>query len=245
MPDRANVNIPKLTAFLIDSSYINEQLDSIHKSFERGACSTYNPIVELFIRHAPAPNATIKDLVKVQAPPFLVIDSNSFKQDALWYIHGYASNSDVINGDVENENVIWKIRVKTSCIPVTFYNYQFGNVSIVEDLVNCGVQFPINEHYKQPIIWDIGNWDVQRDVWITAEPHEIEYSSDNSKVKLKNDDLAHSKGLVNSWTTPQIANRIKLTNGQTHQFADGSVALKLKYNPNFKWPEYKRPEGSL
>ncbi|TRX90385.1 hypothetical protein FHL15_008750 [Xylaria flabelliformis] len=57
--------------------------------------------------------------------------------------------------------------------------------------------------------------------------------------------LAETVGLVNEWSTLTNLRSWKKPDGTKRQFPEGSIELWLKYDPDFDWPEYKWPEGSL
>lgn len=240
--------VPRLTAYLT-ADLANDALDDIHRRFERGACARFNPSVELFI--APSPTTTsLQDIVwshKASTPaPFLVIDQHTPRDRAVWYVQGLATPDDVADGDAQNTNVVWRIRVKIECVPETFINYEFGGMSMAEDLLNCGVVFPLTETFTQPRVWDVGGgWSAyNQTVWVTADADEIDYNEDNGAARLK-DHIAKENGLLNSWTKPLSPKPIKLSNGHIHRFSPSSVVLQCRFNPDHPWPPYKRLDGSL
>lgn len=236
--------VPQLTAYLT-ANLSRTTLDDIHQRFERGACSRFNPSVELFI--TPAPANALHEILRsnTHKAPFLVIDENTPQDKAVWYVQGFATPDDVADGDVQNTNVVWRIRMKIECVPETFINYEFAGMSMAEDLLNCGVDFPLTESFTQPRIWDVGGgWSAyNQSVWVTADADEVQYN-DNGTARLK-DHIAKENGLLNNWTKPLPPKPIKLSNGQIHRFSPTSVVLQLRFNPDHPWPPYKRLEGSL
>lgn len=241
--------VPQLTAYLT-ADLSSDALDDIHRRFERVACARFNPSVELFIAPGPGPTTTAnshQDLVRWHnsSTPFLVIDERTMRDRAVWYVQGLATPDDVADGDAQNTNVVWRIRVKIECVPETFINYEFGGMSMAEDLLNCGVVFPLTETFTQPRVWDVGGgWSAyNQTVWVTADPDEVEYN-DAGAARLKQY-IARENGLLNSWTKPLPPKPIKLANGQVHRFPPSAVVLQLRFNPDHPWPPYKRLEGSL
>jgi hypothetical protein len=131
-------------------------------------------------------------------------------------------------------------------------------MSISEDLSNCDVDFPLKESFKQPTIAcedDDGEEWWFTDVWVTAEPGEFETSTDKKilsnfaprpkKVARLKQDIAKKSGLTNPWTFMGKADAVEMPDGSKKTFPKGSVTLQVEYVPDFPWPEYKWPEGSL
>ncbi|KAI0114275.1 hypothetical protein F4776DRAFT_638962 [Hypoxylon sp. NC0597] len=261
-----NINIPRLNAYLL-KDLSDDELKAFKKTFEFGTYAPFSTMLELVIKKAPEdylnkPHSYIrrKEDEAGRTEPFVLIDEQAVLQDAVWYVDHFANEDEVDDGEAESTAVLWQILVKTDCLPITYVNYDIGNMSIQEDLGNCGVDLPAPEDYEQPEVWgsgglDIGDFRNSQNAWVTAEPGEFEESTDESlrktyspmpdRVARLKDDVAKQIGVKSRWTICQKAQPKKLPDGTTKEFPEGSVVLQLTYDPDFSWPPYKWPEGSL
>ncbi|KAI1139204.1 hypothetical protein F5Y05DRAFT_341302 [Hypoxylon sp. FL0543] len=259
-------NTPRLNAYLL-KDLSEAELESFKKRFEFGTYAPFSTMLELVIKKAPEdyldkPHSYIraKETEAGRTEPFVLIDEQVALKDAVWYVADFASEDEVEDGEAESTAVLWQILVKTDTLPITYVNYDIGNMSIQEDLGNCGVDLPAQEGFAQPEVWDSGGLDIgdfrkSQDAWVTAEPGEFEVSTDEDKrgmfapmperVGRLNDDVASRIGVKSRWTIAQKAQPRKLPDGTTKEFPEGSVVLQVTYDPDFPWPPYKWPEGSL
>ncbi|KAI1413427.1 hypothetical protein F5Y13DRAFT_29648 [Hypoxylon sp. FL1857] len=256
---------PQLNAYLL-KDFTDEELASFKKTFEFGTYAPFATMLELIIQkqedylNKPHSYIRAKENEAGRYDPFVLIDEQALQKGAVWYVAHFADDDEVEDGEAESTSVLWKILVQTDCLPITFVNYDIGNMSIQEDLGNCGVDLPVSEDYEQPEVWgsgglDIGDFRKSQNAWVTAEPGEFEESTDEDmrkrfmpmpeKVGRLKDDVAKQIGVKTQWTICQKAGPKKLPDGTTKEFPEGSVVLQLKYDPDFPWPPYKWPEGSL
>ncbi|KAK3311551.1 uncharacterized protein B0T15DRAFT_521844 [Chaetomium strumarium] len=257
--------IRRLEAYLLED-LSQEELRGVKRAFELGACSRFNPLLELNIQKAPEeylnqPHSyiRIKETEAGRQGPFVLIDKQAVSKGAVWYIAKFATEDDLEYGQAESTSVLWKILVKIDCLPLTWINYDIGNTSIVEDLGNCGVDYPVKEDFAQPEVYCCGGLDMVKQqyhqpVWVTAVPGEFEESTGDElrknflprpeKLARLKEGVAEDAGLVNQWTIPTKARSVTMPDGSVKEFPEGSVVLQLLWNPDFPWPEYKWPEGS-
>ncbi|KAI1162526.1 hypothetical protein F5B18DRAFT_623303 [Nemania serpens] len=262
----SNIKIPRLNAYLV-VELDSDELQSLKRAFEFGTCAPFNPRLELVIKKAPQdyidkPFGYIrfKENEAGRTKPFVLIDTRLQEQGAVWYVANFASDEDVKDKMAESTSVVWKIPLKTECLPITFVNYDIANKDIREDLGNLGVNFPVKEDYEVEVDCDCGGLDIGRErksqqVWATAYPDEYEESTDEDlrrnymprpkKVARLKEGIADKAGVINRWTIPTEARARKMKDGSMKEFPKGSVVLQLTYNTDFNWPEYKWPEGSL
>ncbi|KAI1377906.1 hypothetical protein F4677DRAFT_413883 [Hypoxylon crocopeplum] len=260
------INIPQLNAYLL-KDLSDDELKAFKKKFEIGTCAPFSTKLELIIQKAPEdylnrPHSyiRIRENEAGRKGPFILVDEQVIKQGAVWYVDRFAHQEEVDEGIAESTAVLWQILLKTECVAITWVNYDIANMSIQEDLSNCGVEWPAPENFGQPQVWDICGMDMEaerygQDAWITAEPGEFEESAADElrqrylprpgKVARLREGLAEEVGLVNRWAIPSGARPRKLPDGTMKEFPEGSVVLQLRYNPDFPWPPYKWPEGSL
>lgn len=122
-PDAAGVNKERLTAF-VTTDLTSDQLDAVQEAFGRGACSQSPvPTIELFIEdRAEYHGLTHADIRRAVTgeEPFLVIDEQTPEDGGIWYIEGFASEDEVEDGEAENTNVVWKIRLKIEDVPIMY-----------------------------------------------------------------------------------------------------------------------------
>lgn len=255
-----------LTAYLV-TDLTNDELTIIKSAFELGACSKFSPLLELKIVRAPEDywgkshqyiRAQENEAGREEA--FAVIDEEAKERGAIWYIDRFADEDEVEEGQAESTDVVFKILIQTEALALAQVNYAIANSSIAEDLDNCAVDLPLTNDFDQPDLHDCGGFDwveqqKHQDTWVTAEPGEYEESTDDErrdnymprpgKVARLNEDVAQSIGLVSSWAIPSQAETIEFDDGTKKEFPPGSVVLQQRYDPDFAWPEYQWPEGSL
>lgn len=182
------------------------------------------------------------------------------KRHAVWYVDSFADDEMVKHGEAESTEVVMKILIKTECLAMTYINYEIANMSIGEDLENAGVEGPVKNDFVQPEVSDCGEMDMKEQqrhqaVQVTAEPGEFEETSDHAlletvspqpeKLARLKDEIARAAGLLASWTLISKARPVNMPDGSQKTFPAGGIVLQQNYDPDFPWPEYKWPEGSL
>ncbi|KAK1853350.1 hypothetical protein CCHR01_03977 [Colletotrichum chrysophilum] len=258
-------NVPKLNAY-VTTSLPDDALAKLKKAFELGACSRFSPVLEMVIKDDPSyHNKSHAEIRRAEdaagrTDGFVIIDSHAASDVAVWYVDSFATQDQVDSDEAESVNVLVKILVKAECLPLTWVNYEIANIDIMEDLDNCGVEMPLTGDYEQSTISNCGGMDMEeqqshQQLWFTAEPGEFEESTDPNhldnfrprpeKVAKLYENLAKEDGIVAHWTIPSPARSVKLPDGSKKTFPEGSIILQHTWNPQFPWPEYKWPEGSL
>ena len=258
-------NIPTLTCYLLTEAS-SDELQAFKSAFELGNHAAFNPILHVKIVRPPDDYLgksheyiRKKEDEAGRNGKFLILDKRAIENNAVWYISHFADAERVQWKEAENTNVLWKILVKADKLAMVYANYSIGNTSLQEDLGNCGVEFPVKEGFEQPKVFDY-NLDMQKEqyrqpVWIRAEPGEYETNKGgeqlgdyiappNSYARLK-DGVAEAVGVVNDWTTYYPSGPFPFRDGTKKEFPEGTMVLQLKWNPDFPWPPYKWPEGSL
>jgi hypothetical protein len=255
-----------LTAYLV-APLTDDELATVKAEFELGACSKFNPLLELKIVRPPDDYIgkshqymRAKENEAGQENAFVVIDEDALKRHAVWYVGDFADAESVEDGMAESTEVVMKILVKTECLALTVINYEIANMSIDEDLDNCGVESPIKNDFEQPEVSDCGGMDIEeqqryQDVVVTAEPGEFEetweqallenFSPQPDKLGKLKEEVAQATGILASWSFIDEAEPVDMPDGSQKTFPAGSVVFQQRYNPDFSWPEYKWPEGSL
>jgi hypothetical protein len=258
-------NLPLLTCYLL-AKISPDELQAFKSAFELGNFARFSPMVEIKIVHPPEDYIgqsheyiRRKEDRAGRGGAFLILDDKAVENHAVWYISYFADVEHIEVESAESTAVLWKMLVRTDKLASVYVNYSIGNSSLQEDLDNCGVEYPAKEGYEQPKVYDYKS-DMQRaqyqqPTWIRAEPHEYELNKGgeefgnyiappNTYARLK-DGLAEEMGIVNSWTTFYPSGPFPMPNGTKKEFPEGTMVLQLKYNPDFPWPPYKWPEGSL
>jgi hypothetical protein len=255
-----------LTAYLM-APLTDDELTKVKAEFELGACSRFNPLLELKIVRPPEDYIgkshqymRAKEDEADREEAFVVIDEDAVKRHAVWYVDTFADAEAVEAGIAESTEVVMKILVKTECLALTVINYEVANISIDEDLDNAGMEGPIKNDFFQPEISDCGGMDMKeqqsfQDVNVTAEPGGFEETQDPAllenfspqpdKLGKLRDEVARTAGLLASWTFISEAELVEMPDGTQKTFPAESVLLQQKYDSDFPWPEYKWPEGSL
>ncbi|KAL7815617.1 hypothetical protein V8C26DRAFT_402202 [Trichoderma gracile] len=258
-------NIPTLTCYLLTEAS-SDELQAFKSAFELGNHAAFNPVLHIKIVRPPDDYLgksheyiRKKEDEAGREGEFLILDKRAIENNAVWYISHFADTEHVQWKEAENTNVLWKILVKADKLAMVYANYSIGNTSLQEDLGNCGVEFPVKEGFEQPKLFDY-KLDMHKDqyrqpVWIRAEPGEYEINKGgeqmgdyvappNSYARLK-DGVAEAVGVVNDWTTYYPSGPFPYSDGTKKEFPEGTMVLQLKWNPDFPWPPYKWPEGSL
>ncbi|KAI1757695.1 hypothetical protein F4782DRAFT_139212 [Xylaria castorea] len=263
-----NPEVERLRAYLLPSFPLSE-LPAFKRAFEFGTCAPFYPMLELVIALAPADwvNQSFEYMRRKEdeagrEAPFVVIDERGAggRAGAVWYVERSATEDEVGDGEAASTDVVWRIPVKTDCLALMWVNYDIANMSLQEDLGNLGVEFPVDTNYEVLEVDNCGGLDMggerkgKRTV-VVAEPGEFVESTDEAlrnvyrpvprRVARLKDGLAETVGLVNEWSIPSSVRSRNMPDGTNGQFHEGSIELHLKYNPDFDWPEYKWPEGSL
>ncbi|SCN92107.1 uncharacterized protein FFNC_08669 [Fusarium fujikuroi] len=258
-------DIPCLIAYLT-IALTDGELANLKAEFELGACSQFNPLLELKI--VPAPNDYIgkshqylraKENEAGRDGAFVVIDEDYIKRHAIWFVDAFADTDMVENKEAESTEVVIKLLIRMDCLALSYINWE-GNTIVLEDLDHAGVERPLKNDFWQPEVNDCGGLDMKEQQWdqvvdVTAEPGEftetrdktlLENFSPQPKVlgKLK-DKVAKAAGLIASWTFINEAEPIDMPDGSQKTFPVGSVLLQQAYNPEAPWPKYKWPKGSL
>jgi hypothetical protein len=255
-----------LTAYLV-APLTDDELANVKAEFEFGACSKFNPLLELKIIRPPDnyiggshQYIRAKENEAGREDAFVVVDENASKRHAVWYVDGFADEEMVENGTAESTKVVMKILIKTECLALTQINYEIANVGIEEDLENCGVELPLKNGFEQPEVSDCGGLDIgeqrsYQDVAVTATLGEFEetwdrallenFSPQPDKLAKLKEEVARAAGLLASWSPVDEAEPVNMPDGLQKTFPVGSVVLQQRYDPDFLWPEYKWPEGSL
>jgi hypothetical protein len=263
-----NTDIPRLNAYILPSFPL-EELDSFKRTFEFGTCAPFAPMLELVLQHAPEDWAgktfeymRSKENEAGRKGPFVVLDERtSGDNGAVWYLESFATEEDVEYGLAESTDVVWRIPIKTECLALAYVNYEIANMSVQEDLGNLDVEMPVAPGYNVERADDCGGLDMREErysktAYAVAYPGEYEESTDEEarknfmpvpdKVARFKEGIAEAAGLAgNRWCYPNPANPRKMPDGSLKEFPEGSVTLAVKYNPDFDWPAYKWPEGSL
>lgn len=256
---------PRLNAYVLPSFPIDE-LAALKRAFELGTCAPFSTMLELVIQHAPADyaDATFEDMRKKEneagrKDAFVIIDARGAggREGVVWYVDQFATQDEVDDGEATSTDVVWRIPVKTECLALMWVNYDIANMSLQEDLTNLDVDFPVDVGYEVNEVDDCGGLDMMeqrygKDTLVIAYPGEFEESTDEAhrknymprpdKVARLKEGLAETVGLVNRWTIPGTA---QARNAPEGGFPEGSISLQLSFDPDFNWPEYKWPEGSL
>ncbi|KAF3032421.1 hypothetical protein E8E12_001211 [Didymella heteroderae] len=183
--------------------------------------------------------------------PVIIIDAETPKDNAVWFIDRIANQFDVDHGTAENLNTLFKVRMDLKDIPLEYVNYDIANTDIRHAMDKVGIPYLTPEHFTQEKPYSLG-FDTIRDRYlsravVTAEPEEMEESRDLKDLssflpqpevvyRLK-DDVARAHGLQTHWTIgfDELDDR----------FPKGSKILQLYYDPEHVVPRYEKPEGSL
>ncbi|KAF2971923.1 hypothetical protein GQX73_g1669 [Xylaria multiplex] len=265
---RQSTDVPRLNAYLL-SSFPHEELEPLKRAFELGTAAPFATMLELVIRRAPADyEGKSHEYMRREEDkagregPFIVIDSRGAggRDGAVWYVDRFADEDEVEEGIAESTDMVWKIPVKTECLALKYVNYDALNISLQEDLGHLGVEEPLNQGYEFPTADDCAGLDMleqraSKYAHAVAVPGEFEESTEKSlrenmrpepaKVARLKGAVAEAAGLVSDWTFCSEALPERLPDGAKKTFPEGSIILLATYNPNFGWPEYKWPEGSL
>ncbi|TEA16098.1 hypothetical protein C8034_v000672 [Colletotrichum sidae] len=256
---------PRVNAY-ITTSLPRGVLSKLKESFELGARSRFNPLVELVIKNEPAyhgkshPDIRRAEDAAGRADGFFIIDDRAASDDAIWYVDVFTDDLRVGTGEADSTGILLKILIRTDCVALTWVNYYVANMDIVADLNHCGVHLPLTKYFHQERVSNCGGLNVKaaarhQPLWLTAEPGEFDESTDPDLLKTfvprpekaarLCDSLAREHGVIPQWTVPFAANPMTLPDGTEKTFPRGTVRLQQVWDPDFPWPEYKWPEGSL
>ncbi|KAI8949420.1 hypothetical protein F4801DRAFT_401358 [Xylaria longipes] len=263
-----NAGAERLRAYLLPSFPLSE-LPALKKAFEFGTCAPFATMLELVIAHAPADwvdqsfeYMRQKEDEAGREEPFVVVDERGAggREGAVWYVARFATEDEVEDGEAASTDVVWRIPVKTECLALTCVNYEIANTTLQEDLDQFGVELPVDTDYEVDEADDCGGLDMEgerkgKGAVVIAEPGEFVESTDEAlrknymprpeKVARLKDGVAETVGVVNAWSRPSSVSSWEMPDGTEKQFPEGSIQLQLNYDPDFDWPEYKWPEGSL
>ncbi|KAJ4854365.1 uncharacterized protein T069G_11344 [Trichoderma breve] len=258
-------NLDVLTCYLL-ADISSDELQAFKSAFELGNNARFDP--RLHIKIVRPPEDYIgksheyirrKEDEAGREEKFLILDDEAVKKNAVWYISWFADEEHIEWKQAESTDVLWKMLIRTDKLSLVYVNYSIGNMSLQEDLDNCGVKFPVKAGFEQPKVYDF-DMDMQKDqyrqpVWVRAEPGEYEINKGgevmgdyiappNMYARLK-DGVAEAVGVINDWTMFQPTGPFRMSDGTKKEFPEGTMVLQLKWNPDFAWPPYKWPEGSL
>lgn len=190
---------------------------------------------------------------------FVVIDAEAAEQDAVWYVSHFADPFDVEVGEAASTDVVMKILIKTSCLALAWVNYEVGNGSVSEDLGHAGVAKPLVNDFVQESAWDCGSVNTGCHRWhqavrVVAGPGEFETTDAWEVVRgfiprvevvgRVTEEAGREVGVLPRWMVVGDVAGVRREDGE-EGFVEGSVALVQVFDPEFAWPEYKWPEGSL
>ncbi|KAF1829412.1 hypothetical protein BDW02DRAFT_167190 [Decorospora gaudefroyi] len=261
-PDIAAAKVRRLSAILV-ADLTPAQLDTVQRKFGAGAnlCSPH-PSEELFVEDKREFSSLSHPDLKRFYPdtnPLLIIDARTPSDHSIWYIDRFAEEDDVENGEAENTNTLYKIRIHIPDVVISYGNYSISNIDIREDMDTVGIPYPTPENFHQEEIFKTGFHHVKDryldPTWITATPDEMEHSTDPDHLKnfapppeivyrLK-EEVASEAGLKSTWTLASDASQVLLPDGSKKTFPDGSKVLQSDYDPETAVPSYEKPEGSL
>lgn len=259
-------NNPLLTCYLL-GNISSDELQAFKSAFELGTHAQFDPMLEIKIVHPPEDciGQSHEYLRKKEDDagrwgPFLILDEKAVENDAVWYVSYFATDEPIEISEAESTEVLWKILIKTDKLAMVYVNYSIANISIQENLEACGVKIPAKKGFEQLKVFDYDDMDMKKELyrqpaWVRAEPHEYEFSkggeklgnytaSENQYVRLK-EGIAEELGLVNYWTNYYPTGPFPMPDGTMKEFPKDTMMMELKYNPDFSWPPYQWPEGSL
>ncbi|KAK5991683.1 hypothetical protein PT974_07716 [Cladobotryum mycophilum] len=245
LPPNSNSTI--VTAYLL-APLSDGELKAVKAAFELGGHLRFAPMVEIKIVRPPddylgKSHAYIrtKEDEADRPEPFVIIDERAVSEEAVWYVKWFADQEEVDDATVESTSVLWEILVKTDEFSFMWVNYDIGNMSIGEDLGNCGVDYPVKEGFVQPKVFalytDMREEQYHVPAWVTAAPGIARFKPG----------VAEAAGLITDggWGYPNEAEWIWKPDGSRVKAPEGCVVLQVKWNPDFPWPEYRWPRGSL
>ncbi|KAL7946970.1 hypothetical protein V8C42DRAFT_319303 [Trichoderma barbatum] len=258
-------NLPVLTCYLL-ADISSDDLQAFKSAFELGNCARFDPALHIKIVRPPEDYIgksheyiRKKEDEAGREGKFLILDDKAVQNNAVWYISYFADAEYVEWKQAESTDVLWKMLIRTDNLASIYVNYSIGNMSLQENLGNCGVEYPVKVGFEQPNVFDFKT-DMHKDqycraVWIRAEPDEYEINKGGEELgdyiappgayaRLK-DGVAERAGLLNYWTDYQPTGPFPMSDGTKKEFPEGTMILQLKWNPDFPWPPYRWPEGSL
>lgn len=251
----------RITAVLV-ADLTPAQLDNVQEAFGIGAtlCSPI-PSDQLYIHDkrewAASSHAEMKRAYS-DSQPLLIVDSRTPVDGAVWYIDRFATPDEVEDGEAENTNTLYKVRMNIEDVVISYVNYGL-NTDIREDMDQVDIPYPTPENFDQNTVLKTG-FDYIEDrflspTWVTATPDEMDQTTDGHVLdkfmprpdiayRLK-PDVAHSHGLKCSWKLGSTAKDIQLPDGTILKFPEGSKVLQLDYDPETAVPKYEKLDGSL
>ena len=188
---------------------------------------------------------------------FLLIDDLYANEGAIWYVQDFATQEEVDEKEAVSTDTLWEIFMLPMEAPSTKQNYEIANMTIVEDLDNCGVKLPF-KNGTQNKVWSLGKehhkgmFDTLQ-VNVLAEPGEWEDSTKEEDrktlfpmpalVSRLKDDVAKEVGVISGWVTPNEPKWFAGLEGK--KIKKGSVVLSQHVNLDVERPPYKRIPESL
>lgn len=258
-------NLDVLTCYLL-ANISQDELQAFKAAFELGNFARFSPMLKIKIVRPPKDYIgqsheyiRRKEDEAGRERAFLILDDKAMERDAVWYISYFADDEPPEDQWAVSKAVLWKMLIRTDKLATVYVNYSIGNTSLREDLGNCGVEFPVKEGYEQPKVFDyktdMHKEQYRQPTWVRAEPHEYEVNKGgeefgtyvappNTLARLK-DGIAEQSGVLNDWVTPYPAGPFPMPDGTKKEFPEGTMVLQLRLNPDFPWPPFKWPEGSL
>ncbi|KAF1850316.1 uncharacterized protein K460DRAFT_382070 [Cucurbitaria berberidis CBS 394.84] len=206
------------------------QLDAVQDRFGIGAnlCSP-NPSEQLFIHDKREWSASSHADMKRAYPdtqPLLVVDSHTPVDGGIWYIDRFADADDVESEQAENTNTLFKIRMTTEDVVISYVNYGH-NTDIREDMDEVDIDYPTPENFEQDTLFKTGSDYIKErfinPTWVTATPDEIEETTDGQVLDtfMPRPDIAYrlrpqvarQHGLKSRWTLGSAARDVKRPDG--------------------------------
>jgi hypothetical protein len=183
--------------------------------------------------------------------PLIIIDAETPRDNAVWFIDSIAMQEDVDNGEAESLNTLYKVRMELANIPISYVNFEIANTDIREAMSNAGIPWLVPEEFTQEKPYSVG-FDYVKNRYVNptlviAEPGEIEESREWEILKtflpspevvyrLK-EHVAQENGLTANWAVG--------SDRKDDRFPEGSKILQVNYDPAIAVPRYEKPEGSL
>jgi hypothetical protein len=257
--------VPTLHAYLACPLTV-AQLDRVHTEFEFGSFARFATTHHLFIHdelryHGMSHVDMRRDLDgQGMMGDFLILDEKVDTDKAAWIVQRLVSQEDVDDGQAVSTQDVWEILTRIEHIPIVEINYHIANMSIQEDLDNCGVKWPYGPRaHPQTEIHssgiDMRKYQYQQSAYLVAEPGEYEEAPSSpapegssqflmlggggrtpSKLYRLTPNLASQHGLVSKWWLATTAGA---------QFPEGSISLSQPWNPDHDFPLYERLQESL
>jgi hypothetical protein len=257
-------SIPILHAYLA-CPLTAAQLDRVHTEFEFGSFARFAPTHHLHIHNEPRYHglchADIRRDLDEQGitDNILILDEKVETDGAAWIVERLVSQDDVDNGQAVSIHDVWEILTRIDQVSIVEVNYHIANMSIQEDLRNCGLEWPYDPRaHPQTGIHssgiDMQKFQYQQIAYLVAEPGDYEEAPSSpapegssrfmrlgggqppAKLHRLKPELATRHGLLPDWRPASPAGA---------QYPDGSIGLSQSWNPDHDFPPYERLKESL